>query len=153
MVFESPEARGTQYRYSVVADEARGQIAVFYTYVNLIRFYDFTGVLLKEVRVGSYTAPQTPEDRNLYFLAPVAVGNKIYVLYLNKSNASINEAPETIRSELHVYNWQGMLLKRSYIDAPVYTFDVSEKGDQLIGIAFQEESSILEAPLKSSSIK
>jgi len=150
MVFESPEAKGTQYRYTVVADEARGQIAIFYTYVNLIRFYDFTGALLKEVRVGSYAAPQTLKERNLYFLAPIAAEDKIYVLYLNKNNASVNEAPERTRSELHVYNWQGALLKRSYIDAPVYTFDVSEAGDGLIGIAFQEDLPILEAQLLPS---
>ncbi|WP_187270933.1 TolB-like 6-bladed beta-propeller domain-containing protein [Neolewinella aurantiaca] len=145
LVFESPEAKSAQYRYTVVADEARGQIAVFYTYVNLIRFYDFTGALLKEVRVGSYTTPQIPKERNLYFLAPVATDDNIYVLYLNQNNASVNEDPETIRPELQVYNWEGELLKRSYIDAPVYTFDVSVAGDQLIGIAFQEEGAILQA--------
>lgn len=153
IVFESPEAKSAQYRYTVIADEARGQIVFFYTYVNLIRFYDFTGALMKEVRVGSYTAPQTLEERNLYFLAPVAVGDKIYVLHLNKSNKSINEAPETIRPELHVYNWQGKLLRRSYIDAPVYTFGVSPEGDHLIGIAFQEDFSILETSLQTSTIK
>jgi hypothetical protein len=147
MDFESPMSKSMYFLYSAVSNIAEEKIAVFYRNVNIIRFYDFDGNLEKEIEVGSYKEPSIAAEQTVFFIEPQAADDRILVLYLNENNDYAVNNLEKIRPELHAYTWSGELLYRCFIDAPVYTFGVSDKGDKLIAATHWEDNPIIEINL------
>jgi hypothetical protein len=147
MDFESPMSKSLYFLYSAVSNIAEEKIAVFYRNLNIIRFYDFDGNLEKEVKAGPYREPSDAAEQTVFFIEPQATTDRIFVLYLNKNNDYAVNNLEKIRPELHAYTWSGELLYRWFIDAPVYTFGVSDKGDKLIAATHWEDNPIVEIDL------
>ncbi|MBC6994443.1 BF3164 family lipoprotein [Neolewinella lacunae] len=146
-LFEDPMEKSMHYIYQAVSNAQAGRIAVFYGSVNLIRFYNFAGDLIKEIKVGPYQAPASMDEQKVYFQQPQAVSEGIYVLYFDVHDLSFNQDPEGIRPEIHLYSWDGELLRRFFIDAPVYTFGVADKAKKIIAATAWEGQPIIEMEL------
>jgi len=139
MPFEEDHMKSSFFSYDAVSNEPRQRLMVFYNHTNLIQIFDFNGVLLKEVSVGDYIQPQTMEKRKLFFAAPVAVKDNIFVLYLDETREYLKDNAPDLRPQLHVYDWNGNLLSQHQLDAPVYNFAINEKTKKLVGGTFWED--------------
>lgn len=146
---ENSRSNSSFFRFRPVVNRKLKRIAIFYVKLNKVRIYNFDGKLLKDVDVGDFFPPQRPQDEMIYFESPVAFGNVIYVLYLNKNHDSLNSNVEDMRPELQMYNWEGELLKRYAMDASVYKFAIDSSRNKILAVTFSEENPVVEASILS----
>ncbi len=145
--FKDYESKYSFFRYRPVVNRELKKIMIFYVKLNKIRLYDFSGNQLKEINVNSFLLPLKQEEEQIYFESPFAVGDKVYVLYLNENHNSVNANVEDLRPELQVYSWGGELLERYKMDASVYKYAIDPINGKVVGVTFSDDEPIVEALL------
>lgn len=144
MIFKSDQDESLFFIYSSISNKSLRRIAVFYRNINMIRLYSYDGNLIKTIRVGQFKWPQKVENQQIHFIEPFALPDNFFVMHVNKNNGYAVNDPSKIRSQIHKYDWDGNLVKSYYVDAPIYTFAVSEDNKTIIAATYLEDTPIIQ---------
>lgn len=132
------------YSSWVIINDEKTSIADFYVYNPVIHFYDQSYNLRKAIWTETAAGCTFEEDIRAgtctqYFDSPKKAAGVIWVKYINKSRKETH--PPT---ELHVWDWDGKLIKRYDLNKNKFNYIVSDDGNSLYVLSRSSENDIIE---------
>lgn len=127
----------------------------FYLYFNRLKIFNNSGRLLKEVVVNSNHSKFKPDERNnniIYRVEPYTTDEFIYVLNIEQSKKDFESEISTFMPKLEIWNWQGELLDKYFLDKPIIAFTISEDNSKLYGTSILKMNEIYEFDLPKQLI-
>jgi len=138
---ESPIMKALDYMRAVVAHPSKDMFAAFYCHYRKFRIHSLDGTLLKEVSVEFPDSPiKNVKDNGVnrfdtYTSTPCASEDRIAVLCKNRYHAD-KDLGDT--RELQVWDWNGNLVHRTIIKAPLSLVTIDFDKGILYGIGPDE---------------
>jgi hypothetical protein len=144
------QSRSVVFNKSTVSNLFQKKFASFYLFHNQFRIFNHSGELVKEVILkGDQPFDFTQELRmnKVTYAEPFATDNFLYVLSVNKSKKEIEENIDAFFPELHVFDWEGNMVKRYPLNQPITTFCVSPDDKMFYGVSFFKMNQLFSATL------
>ena len=112
------------------------RIMTFYQKVNLIRIYDFTGELLKEIKcnLDGEIGDRRDFEPIYYFVEPFSTESAVYCLLVQRSLESVDRDFDNFKPRLIVLSWGGEILNTYETDIPFITFTVDTSHSKLYAL-------------------
>ena len=134
------------YSKSSAYSFARKMIVAFYYHFPVMKFLDFAGNVIKEVRIKTQDIDFSIPDREnkLYFVEySFLTDDYIYVLWFGgKNKDEIMNDTEKLQPEILVFDWDGQIAGRYRFDKPITPFTISEETGKIYGVTLPEEDVI-----------
>lgn len=141
----NPVDRYQIYSKSVTSNPNGDKFAAFYLFFPKIKIYlknrQQNEVVIKFEGIKKYSS-DNEDQKVLHFVLPFSTAKYIYVFRINKTDAEVNQDISNYRPELLILDWNGDLLKRYKLNAPITRFTVSEKYKKLYGTSVLNENEI-----------
>lgn len=100
-----------------------------YPMVNAVFSHSSQSFTVKVNNKGVIDFPNTA----LYYEGACAARKYIFLLYRGFSNAEAEQNIDTIRSEIHIYNWEGNPIEKLILDRYINLFSVDETRKVILG--------------------
>ena len=147
---------GMMYTVKPVVKPSADRFALAYEHTDLLEIYDTTGVLLSSSRgpdgltaqfsIGKGQARPIPGKTRKTVTDVKATEEEIWVLYAGELlyDEARNANPDVNKSdEIHVYDWNGQLLRRYELNEPVYRIALVPGQQRIFGISEIRDNAIL----------
>ncbi|MCC5905537.1 MAG: hypothetical protein JJU13_04990 [Balneolaceae bacterium] len=131
---EGPE-RYFKYIKTNTASHDGSKFAAFYVYHNMFKIFNSEGqkVQAKRVEDRNLTNEATISDSFLYSTLEWASDNYLYSLGWHAEREKISENPESFKTSLEIWDWEGKPVYRASFDRAIHGFTVSENHGKLYG--------------------
>lgn len=147
---------GMMYTVKPVVKPSADRFALAYEYTDLLEIYDTTGLLLSssrgpdgltaQFRIGKGRARPIAGETRTTVTDVKVTEEEIWVLYAGELlfDEARNPNPNVNRSdEIHVYDWNGQLLRRYELNEPVYKIALVPERQRIFGISEFRDNAIL----------
>lgn len=135
----------------VTSNPDLGKFIAFYNYFGLIKIYDRTGQLEKEIIVNDPEVQKystNPDIKNkTYFALPYSTENYVTIFWVNKTDSEIENDFDNFNPEILILNWDGDFIAKISLDILMTSYAISEKHKTLYGVSPYKENEIYQFDL------
>jgi len=132
---------------SLVSNQSKERIAVFYSNFNRIKIYDFEFNKLRDIVIMSNNTktynPKNRKENIVYNVLPVATDKYIFSLNIGMSKKEYFGNLNSAKPYINVWDWEGNPIARLKLDRAIAAFDVSSDNQKIYGTSPIKMSEIL----------
>ena len=132
------------FYFKYVFAHPSGKWATFYRHFDRAEFYSAQHELLRtENTTGEILPATTSQERKICYVGGCATDEAVYGLFMHDYEYRINEDPSTVQTELQKWSWDGELLARYDLQAPILSVAVDEATEVAYCLQFDEAEPIV----------
>ena len=149
--FKTVGDKETTFMKSLTKNDVKKRFAVFYTYLNRFKIYNYDFEELYDIVIedeGIENFSLTNRKSNvIYNVVPVSNNERIYVLNVGVPKSEFERLYNSTKSKILVLDWDGNLINQFRLDQAIISFDVTSDDKYIYTTSISESNLVNKYPL------